>query len=276
MAEAVVRQVVVADRLEDLARGGTQIPRQARPDVTSRTRACSPSWCRRIHARSRLPEAVPVTRRNRSSPSRATVRSDSIRLGRSASACTHDAADPHVHVVRAEALQEAEGAGTETSNFAKLVSSNSAARSRTARCSATIAVDHCSPAQPRGRRSSWAPSSFDRNQFARSQPAFSPNSASSFSVRTSGPSGAADPPRSPRPGTGRRSASRRSRRPSPARSRGSGTGARIVGCPSSTDPSRARPRRSTPPSTVRSRPPVTRARRSPPPRRIPPPRSRRG
>jgi hypothetical protein len=75
--------------------------------------------------------------------------------------------------------RKVQASGPETSSFAKELSSNKAARRRHARCSVTIAVDQCSPAQPRGRRPSCAGSSFERNQFTRSQPDFSPNSASS-------------------------------------------------------------------------------------------------
>ena len=132
---------------------------------------------------------------------------------------------------------------------------------------------------PRGRRSSCAGSSFERNQFARSQPAFSPNSASSASSRAyvgairSGPSGLVLLARVPDVVVLRVDLVR----PSRARSPGSGTGGRTAGCPSSTGPSRVRPRRSTPRSTGRSRPrPSRRARRSPPRRRTPRPPSRRG
>lgn len=74
--------------------------------------------------------------------------------------------------------------GPDTSIFEKLVSSNRPAVRRVARASAPIAGDQCSPAQPRGRRSSSAagsvtpvPSTFVSNQFGRSQPDFSPNAA---------------------------------------------------------------------------------------------------
>ena len=65
----------------------------------------------------------------------------------------------------------------ETSILAKLVSSKSAALSRQARCSAPIAGDQSRPAQPRGLSDSSPAAAFGSNQFARSQPDFSPNAA---------------------------------------------------------------------------------------------------
>src|SRR3712207_8812488 len=67
----------------------------------------------------------------------------------------------------------------------KDVSSKSAARSRHPRCSAPIADDQISPAQPRGRSDSSPEAAFDSNQFARSQPAFSPNDAPRSEEHTS-------------------------------------------------------------------------------------------
>ena len=91
-----------------------------------------------------------------------------------------DRPDRAVDVVGADALEErAPHPARSTSILAKLDSSNSPAAERVARCSVTIAVDQCSPAQPRGRRCSWAGSSLLRYQLTRSHPLFSPNSAPS-------------------------------------------------------------------------------------------------
>ena len=73
--------------------------------------------------------------------------------------------------------------GPETSIFAKDVSSKIAARSRQATCSAPIAGDQSLPAQPRGRSDSSPAAAFDSNQFARSQPDFSPKAAPSSASR---------------------------------------------------------------------------------------------
>ena len=67
--------------------------------------------------------------------------------------------------------------GPETSSFANEVSSNSAAASRQAACSAAIAGDQWRPAQPRGRSAPSAAAAFDSYQLTRSQPDFSPNAA---------------------------------------------------------------------------------------------------
>ena len=67
--------------------------------------------------------------------------------------------------------------GPLTSIFANEVSSNSAAASRQAACSAPMAGDQCIPAQPRGRSASSPASSLASYQFTRSQPDFSPNAA---------------------------------------------------------------------------------------------------
>ena len=58
---------------------GPQMPKHAHWEVTSRT-CTEPSSgrCRRIHSRSWLPKAVPVTIEKRSSARRATVKSHSI------------------------------------------------------------------------------------------------------------------------------------------------------------------------------------------------------
>ena len=58
---------------------GPQIPKHAQAAVTSAivTEPSSGAW-RRIHSRSWLPKAVPVTIENRSSARRATVKSHSI------------------------------------------------------------------------------------------------------------------------------------------------------------------------------------------------------
>src|SRR5262249_29800719 len=66
-----------------------------------------------------------------------------------------------------------------TSIFANEDSSNRAADSRQAVCSAPIAGDQSFPAQPRGRSASSPASAFGSNQFARSQPDFSPKDAPS-------------------------------------------------------------------------------------------------
>ena len=55
--------------------------------------------------------------------------------------------------------------------------------SRHARCSAPTAGDQSFPAQPRGRSASSPLGAFDSNQFARSQPDFSPNTAPSSRSR---------------------------------------------------------------------------------------------
>ena len=71
----------------------------------------------------------------------------------------------------------------ETSIFANDVSSKSAAVSRQATCSAPIAGDQSRPAQPRGRSDSSPRAAFGSNQFARSQPDFSPKAAPSAASR---------------------------------------------------------------------------------------------
>jgi hypothetical protein len=67
--------------------------------------------------------------------------------------------------------------------FAKELSSKIAAVSRQARCSAPTAGDQSFPAHPRGRRASSPEDAFGSNQFARSQPDFSPNVAPSYCNR---------------------------------------------------------------------------------------------
>ena len=66
-----------------------------------------------------------------------------------------------------------------TSIFANEVSSKRPARSRVAIASAWIAGDQFWPAQPRGRSASSPSAAFGSNQFARSQPDFSPKLAPS-------------------------------------------------------------------------------------------------
>ena len=135
---------------------GPHSPRHARLEVTSRISMPSPgSRCRAIHARSRLPEAVPVTIGTVRAP--AWYRQVALDAAPAVQHLrVHDAPVGHVDVVRADALEERALCGPETSILAKLVSSNSPARSRVATCSATIAVDQCSPAHPRGRSDAYA------------------------------------------------------------------------------------------------------------------------
>ena len=159
---------------------GPQIPRHAIDPVMSRTRTSisPPRWsCLRIHPMSWLPKAVPVTRRNRWGSSLVTVRSHSM-PPRWLSIWEYVTVPGGRSIRFAQIRSRNAGApGPETSIFEKLDSSNSPARSRVAMCSTGIAVDQCSPAHPRGRRSSWEPSSFETNQFARSHPDFSPKTA---------------------------------------------------------------------------------------------------
>jgi hypothetical protein len=74
--------------------------------------------------------------------------------------------------------------GPDTSILANELSSKSPARSRVAAASAWIAGDQCWPAQPRGRRPSSPWAAFGSNQFGRSQPDFSPNTAPSAATRS--------------------------------------------------------------------------------------------
>jgi hypothetical protein len=126
-----------------------------------------------------LPNAVPVTMRKRSSASRVTVKSHSM-PPRWFSICVYVIA-PTSRATRLSHIRSRKSAAPAptTSIFAKEVSSKSAAVSRQARCSAPIAGDQISPAQPRGRRLSSPLAAFGSNQFARSHPDFSPNDAPS-------------------------------------------------------------------------------------------------
>ena len=159
---------------------GPQSPKQPSDPVTSRivTPSNPPSpCCLRIHPMSWLPNAVPVTSMKRSSASRVTVRSHSM-PPRVFSIWVYVT----VPVARSTSFADsrwrnAAASGPLTSILAKLDSSNRPARSRVAMCSAAMALDQCSPAHPRGRSRASDGSSFDVNQFARSQPDFSPNSA---------------------------------------------------------------------------------------------------
>ena len=166
-----------------------------------------------------------------------------------------DAADAHVDVVRAQALQEAQRPRTRDLELreAGLVEQRGPfpggerARPRS-RSTNARRPSHA------GRRPSCAGSSFEPEPVGSLPPGLLADSASSDSRREyAGGILSGRRRRSPRPGTGCRSGLRRSRTPSRARSRGSGTGGRSGGRPSSTSPSRARRRRSTPRSSGRSR-----------------------
>ena len=166
---------------------GPHRPKQTRDEVTSRI-STEPSSGRfdRSQPASWLPYAVPVTSMNRSSARRVTVRSAWMPPRRSSSCVyTIDPTGP-VDVVARDPLQERAGARPATSSLANDVSSNSAAAGRVASASAAIAGDQWRPAQPRGRSASSASrppnrgsSAFGSNQFGRSQPDFSPNTAPS-------------------------------------------------------------------------------------------------
>ncbi len=115
-----------------------------------------------------------------SSPNRVTVKSHSIPpLG--LSICVYVTC-PMSRATRLAQRPSRNSAapGPVTSSFANEVSSKSAAASRQARCSAPIAGDQIFPAQPRGRSDSSPAAAFDSNQFARSQPDFSPKEAPSL------------------------------------------------------------------------------------------------
>jgi hypothetical protein len=124
-----------------------------------------------------------VTIRNRSSAKRDTVKSHSI-PPRSFSICVYVIA-PTARATRFahSCSRKAAEPSPLTSIFANEVSSKSAAASRHARCSAPIAGDHSRPAHPRGRNDSSPSAAFGSNQFARSQPDFSPNDAPSSARR---------------------------------------------------------------------------------------------
>ena len=68
--------------------------------------------------------------------------------------------------------------GPAISSLENELSSNSAAASRQAACSAPIAGDQFCPAQPRGRSPSSPAAAFESYQLTRSQPDFSPKNAS--------------------------------------------------------------------------------------------------
>ena len=121
---------------------GPQRPAHAQREVTSSTRTPSPA-CRWIHARSWRPNAVPVTIEKRSSARRATVKSHSM-PPRELSICVYVIL-PTSRATRLSHSRSSSSAapGPETSSFANDVSSNSAAASRHAACSAPIAGDQC-------------------------------------------------------------------------------------------------------------------------------------
>ena len=163
---------------------GPQRPRHAYFEVTSSTDTePSSGACERIHAASCWPNAVPVTIRNRSSSRRVTVKSHST-PPRRFSICVYVIA-PTSRATRLSQSRSRKSAapGPATSIFANEVSSKSAAASRHATCSAPIAGDQSRPAQPRGRSDSSPRAAFVSNQFARSQPDFSPHAAPSSSRR---------------------------------------------------------------------------------------------
>ena len=147
-------------------------------EVTSSTCTVSGA-CIRIHARSCRPNAVPVTMRKRSSASRVTVKSHST-PPRGFSICVYVIAPTSRATWLAHMRSRNSGASCPAiSIFANEVSSNSAAVVRQATCSAPIAGDQSRPAQPRDRNDSSPRWAFGSNQFARSQPDFSPNTAPS-------------------------------------------------------------------------------------------------
>ena len=102
-----------------------------------------------------------MTIRKRSSPSRVTVKSHSI-PPRAFSICVYVIA-PMSRTTRLAQRRSSSAAAPspDTSILANEVSSNSAAASRQARCSAPIAGDQCLPAQPRGRRPSSPAGAFE-------------------------------------------------------------------------------------------------------------------
>ena len=113
----------------------------------------------------------------RSSASRETVKSHSI-PPRELSICVY-VMRPTSRATRLSHSRSSSSAapGPLTSIFENDVSSNSAAASRQAACSAPMAGDQCMPAQPRGRSASSPAASLVAYQFTRSQPDFSPNTA---------------------------------------------------------------------------------------------------
>ena len=129
--------------------------------------------------RSCVPKAVPVTIRNRAGPSRVTVKSHSM-PPRALSMDVYTTEPTGLSTSLPQSRWRRTSApGPTTSSFEKDVSSKSPARSRVARCSASIAGDQIRPANPRGRRPSSPAAAFGSNQFGRSQPDFSPNEAPS-------------------------------------------------------------------------------------------------
>ena len=124
-----------------------------------------------------------MTTRNDSSPTRVTVRSASMPPP-SLSSWVYTARPTSPATSFAHSRDSAAAApGPRTSILANDDWSNSAAASRAARHSAPMAGDQNSPAQPRGRSDSSPAPALEPNQFTRSQPAFSPNSASSAASR---------------------------------------------------------------------------------------------
>ena len=124
--------------------------------------------------------------------------------------------------------------GPTTSILANEDSSNSAAVSRAARCSAAIAGDQCIPAQPRGRSDSCPQPALLSYQLTRSHPDFSPNAAAVLD----GASRTREDVRNGRPArpfvardSECRSRSRTPRGPARACSAGSGSAPRSGGCP---------------------------------------------
>ena len=95
-----------------------------------------------------------------------------------------DRADVAGDAVRAEPFEELGGAlaGDLDLGEGALVEERGASRGRRA-CSAPIAGDQSRPAQPRGRSLSSPRAAFGSNQFARSQPDFSPKAAPSSTRR---------------------------------------------------------------------------------------------
>ena len=129
------------------------------------------------------PNAVPVTIRKRSGSSRVAVKSHSIPPRLFSIDVYVIAPTSRAPSLSQRCSRKAGAPSPETSIFAKLVSSKSAAVSRVAPCSAPIAGDQSRPAQPRGRNDSSPRAVFGSNQFGRSQPDFSPNTAPSCSSR---------------------------------------------------------------------------------------------
>ena len=175
---------------------GPQMPRQANRDVTSST-ATEPSSgaCERIQARSCWPKAVPVTMRKRSSASRVTVKSHSI-PPRSFSICVYVIAPTSRATLLSQRCSRKSAApAPETSIFANDVSSKSAAGLASGTVLGADRGRPEPPAQPRGRSDSSPAAAFGSNQFARSQPDFSPKAAPSSCEPRVGGGEAQRPPR---------------------------------------------------------------------------------